>query len=384
MEVEGDSVEALLAITALAALVALVAVLSRKGRTEDRARAYLAGVTYVLSGDPDAAIAELSRAAQLSTQTLETYFALGALFRRKGDFERAIRLHQNILLRPGLSPEVKRGALLALAEDYRRCGLRDKAVETLRRLLNDEPEQPDALVALRQLHEEAHDFATAAELQARLVKRTGEGKELLAHVLAAHARASLPREPADAVEIARRAHALLPHHAHPLLALGSALLAAGETKEAAGYLEQAVTAEPELAPHAQGALRAALGAPAAVSFLRARMEAADAGAAPYALALARCYRETGRPEEAIRILRGVVERRPWRWDARRDLGTLLLAEDRSEELRADYVEVLGRLGDPVMGFACAGCGQKLPDHAFRCPSCGTWDRIRRDPAALEN
>jgi lipopolysaccharide assembly protein B len=87
--------------TALAALLALVAVLLRKGKTEDQARAYLAGVTYVLLDDPDAAIAELSKAAQLNTQTLEAYFALGTLFRRKGDLDRAIRLHRNILLRPG-------------------------------------------------------------------------------------------------------------------------------------------------------------------------------------------------------------------------------------------------------------------------------------------
>ena len=93
MELPHVTLIALLGGTAVIALVALVAVLSRKGRTEHEARAYLAGFTYVLSDDPDAAIAELSKVAQLNTQTLETYFALGALFRRKGDLERAIRLH---------------------------------------------------------------------------------------------------------------------------------------------------------------------------------------------------------------------------------------------------------------------------------------------------
>jgi lipopolysaccharide biosynthesis regulator YciM len=382
--VPGDLVEALLAITALGAVVALVMVISRKGRTEDRARAYLAGVTYVLSDDADAAIAELSRAAQLSSHTLETYFALGALFRRKGDLDRAIRLHQNILLRPGLSPELRRVALLALAEDYRRSGLRDKAAETLQRLLATEPDSAEALVALRQLHEEARDFGSAAELQARLVKATGAGEEILAHLLAACAHEVSQRSPAEAVEVARRAHQLLPGHAHPLFELGAALLAAGEGSRAADSLQRAVAAEPELAPRAAAPLLASLGAEGAVAFLRGQMHAAGDNAAPWALALARCYRDTGQTEEAIRTLRGAVERRPWRWDARRELGTLLLRQDRSEELRADYQEILGRLGDPVMGFACGQCAQKLPEHAFRCPACGGWDCVRRDPAAIEN
>ena len=67
MELHNPTLVVLLGGTALATLLALLAVLSRKGRTEDTARAYLAGFTYVLSDDPDAAIAELSKAAQLNT-----------------------------------------------------------------------------------------------------------------------------------------------------------------------------------------------------------------------------------------------------------------------------------------------------------------------------
>ncbi len=148
-------------ITAALALLALLLVLSRKGRTEDQARAYLAGFTYVLSDDPDAAIAELSRAAQLDTQTVETYFALGALFRRKGELERAIRLHRNILLSPGVTPEVRKKALLALAGDYRRSGLVDKASETFDRLLAGDPQHIEGVEGLRRLFEEEKAWSKA-------------------------------------------------------------------------------------------------------------------------------------------------------------------------------------------------------------------------------
>src|SRR5262249_24522716 len=99
-----------LAAPAVVAVLALLAALSRKRSTEDASRAYLAGVRYVLSDEPDAAIAELSRAAQLNTGTTETYFALAALMRRKGELAWPLRLGPNILLKPQLHPHARRRA----------------------------------------------------------------------------------------------------------------------------------------------------------------------------------------------------------------------------------------------------------------------------------
>src|SRR5712692_6418158 len=198
MDLQPATLLALFGGTALAAVLALVAVLSRKGRTEDQARAYLAGFTYVLSDDPDAAIAELSKAAQLNTQTLESYFALGALFRRKGELDRAIRLHRNILLRPGLATDVRRRAQLALALDYERSGLRDKAAEAFEKLLAEQPDHREALLRYRQVLEESRDWEKAADLQTRLLKLEGTGQPVLAHLLSEWSRTLLGREPEEA------------------------------------------------------------------------------------------------------------------------------------------------------------------------------------------
>jgi lipopolysaccharide biosynthesis regulator YciM len=365
-------------VTAAGAVVALLAVLSRKGRTEDRARAYLAGVTYVLSDDPDAAIAELSRAARLSTETLETYFALGALFRRKGDLERAIRLHQNIVLRPGLGPEVKRRAQLALAQDYRRSGLADKAEEVLTRVLQDEPDNPEALLRLRALLEEAGQWWRAAEVEARRLSRDGADTRVLAHLLAAHARSIAPSAAAEAEAVARRAADLDPRSADAHLAIGEALAAAGRAAEAIAPLEDALSLEPELAPRALSRLGGALGENEAARLLVPRANGADDGAAPCALALARWHKERGQHDDALAVLRRALERRPSFWEARRELGSLLLAHGRAEELRDDYREILATLGAPVMGFRCGACRAPLPDFAFRCHSCESWDTVCRE------
>ena len=187
-----------LAATAVVAVLGLLAALSRKRSTEDASRAYLAGVRYVLSDEPDAAIAELSRAAQLNTGTTETYFALAALMRRKGELAWAIRLGQNMLLKPQLQPDVRRRARLELALDYRRAGMQDRARETFEALVGDGPVQPEALVAFRRLLEESREWSRAVEIQELLLQSSGAGDDVLAHLLAEQSLAAVASDPGTA------------------------------------------------------------------------------------------------------------------------------------------------------------------------------------------
>ncbi|MGQ0506394.1 MAG: hypothetical protein ACT4TC_13865 [Myxococcaceae bacterium] len=363
--VEPMTLLVLLASTAAVAVLALVTTLSRKGRSDDEARAYLAGFTYVLSNEPDAAIAELSRVAQLSRQTLETYFALGALFRRKGELDRAIRLHQNMLLRSNLLPDVRKRAQLALAGDYKRSALRDLAGQTLDKLLADEPKSVEGLTLYRQVLEESHDWARATELQERLVEATGEGKRILAHLLSERARAE--KEPA----LAERAVVLDDTCADAQLALAQVVGTHNKPK-ALKALKTALHLEPELAPRNVPLLAKLSESPKDIhKFL-------SNGGMPFELALALHFRQLGDIERAILQLRRVVERVPRFVEARRELGALLLEFDRSEELRVDYQEILGALGQPATAFVCEACRQKLPEHVFRCPSCEAWDSVVRE------
>jgi lipopolysaccharide biosynthesis regulator YciM len=378
MELSTPALVAVLGFTAAGALLALFAALSRKGKSEHQARAYLAGFTYVLSDDADAAIAELSKAAQLDPQTLETYFALGALFRRKGELDRAIRLHRNILLRPGISPEVKRRAELALALDYKRSSLKDKAAETFAKLLSDDPNQPEALLHYRRLLEGAGQWELAVQIQGRLVQLGGKGQPVLAHLLAEASR-SAQRDWAKANSLAETAVALQPESANAQLALGEALQLGGLSEKAMAPLRQSLLLEPELAPKAiRLLLRASTDEKGLEQFLRERIAAAGPKAAPYELALALLFKERGQLEPAIQLLRSLVDRTPHFWEARKELGGLLLAQNRAEDLMLEYRELLATLGQPALGFVCQACHQKLPEHLFRCPACEEWDAIRRE------
>lgn len=362
---------ALVAAVSVGTLIALLLVLSRKERTEGQARAFLAGFTYVLSDDPDAAIAELSRAVRLDSEALETYFALGALFRRKGDLERAVRLHTNIILRPGLAPEVKRRALVALASDYRKSGLKEKALETLEKLLSEAPEHREAVLIARQLHEDAGRWEEALALQLRLGERDRAADGVLAHLCAEASRAAGPGARQEALELAERAVALAPGNANAQLALGEVTLGMGERGRAGEALLRAFSLEPAIAPRRVDALLEAVGAAAAEAFLAGRRSQAPG----YSLALALLYRRSERPDAALEELQQLTDRAPRYLEARRELGALLLARNSSAELRVEYAEILGTLGQPALGYRCGVCRQPLAEHAFRCPSCCCWDAV---------
>ena len=92
---------------------------------------YLRGMNYLLDEESDRALEVFMRLAEVDKDTLETHFALGNLFRKRGEMDRAIRVHQNIMARPGLDKSHKAQAEFALAEDYMSAGLLDRAENSL-------------------------------------------------------------------------------------------------------------------------------------------------------------------------------------------------------------------------------------------------------------
>jgi lipopolysaccharide assembly protein B len=88
---------------------------------------YLTGLDYLVTEQPDRALDMFLKLMDTNADTVETHFALGSLYRRRGEVERAIRIHQNLLAREELASEHREQALLALAQDYLRAGVLDRA-----------------------------------------------------------------------------------------------------------------------------------------------------------------------------------------------------------------------------------------------------------------
>jgi len=122
---------------------------------------YLTGLDYLVSEQPDRALDMFLKLMDANAETIETHFALGSLYRRRGEVERAIRIHQNLLARKELPPEHREQALLALAQDYLRAGVLDRA-EGLFQQVSEVPRlRASALDALRGVYERQHDWQQA-------------------------------------------------------------------------------------------------------------------------------------------------------------------------------------------------------------------------------
>jgi len=142
---------------------------------------YFQGLNYLLNEQPDKAIQVFLELAEVNQDTVETHMALGSLFRRRGEVDRAIRFHQNIIAKPGLGPEQRTQALLELGEDYMRAGLLDRAERLFSELIETDAHTPAALRSLLEIYQQEKDWNKALEQAQRLEQVSGEH---MGHVMA--------------------------------------------------------------------------------------------------------------------------------------------------------------------------------------------------------
>ncbi len=135
-------------------------------------QAYFKGLNLLLNEQPDAAIDAFIEALEVNSDTLETHLALGNLLRRQGEVDRAIRIHQNLLARPGLTTSQQHQAQFELARDYIKAGVFDRAEKLLRELIESSPEIRDVcLEHLVEIYREEKEWEKAIKAVEHLVGR---------------------------------------------------------------------------------------------------------------------------------------------------------------------------------------------------------------------
>ena len=135
---------------------------------------YFQGLNYLLSEQPDKAIQVFLELVDVNQDTVETHMALGSLFRQRGEVDRAIRFHQNVIAKPGLESSQRIQALLELGEDYMRAGLLDRAERLFSELIESDAHTPSALRSLLEIYQQEKDWEKALEQARRLEQLTGE------------------------------------------------------------------------------------------------------------------------------------------------------------------------------------------------------------------
>lgn len=143
---------------------------------------YLKGLNFLLNEQTDQALEHFLQMVRVDDKTIETHFALGSLFRRRGEVDRAIRIHQNIIARPDLAAEQRDQALFSLAKDYLAAGLLDRAEKLFVRLGQGSRYQVQALENLCRIYEQEKEWQKAIDCGQRLEMLGGQSLALqIAH-----------------------------------------------------------------------------------------------------------------------------------------------------------------------------------------------------------
>jgi lipopolysaccharide biosynthesis regulator YciM len=136
-------------------------------------RSYFKGLNFLLNEQPDKAIEAFIEVVKIDPETIELHFALGNLFRRRGETERAIRMHQNLLERGDLGQEQRLAALFELGQDYLKAGLLDRAEEVFLKLRSS-PHRGAALKALLDIYQQEKDWEKTIDIAGELGADTGQ------------------------------------------------------------------------------------------------------------------------------------------------------------------------------------------------------------------
>lgn len=143
---------------------------------------YFKGLNYLLNEQPDKAIEVFIRMLEVDSETVETHLALGNLFRRRGEVDRAIRIHQNLIARPTLSRQQRTQALLELGQDYMRAGLLDRAETLFQELIEMNDHVEPALRHLIDIYQQEKEWDKAISAIQKLEITTGKQKNaVIAH-----------------------------------------------------------------------------------------------------------------------------------------------------------------------------------------------------------
>lgn len=154
----------------LAARIDIKEILSESSALPD---SYFQGLNFLLNEQQDKAIEAFIEVVKVDPQTVELHFALGSLFRRRGEVDRALRMHHNLVDRADLDDDKRQQAIFELAQDYLKAGILDRAESLFRELGKTKYAKP-ALEFLLALFQKEHDWLKAIKIAEQLCEQTGE------------------------------------------------------------------------------------------------------------------------------------------------------------------------------------------------------------------
>ncbi|MEY6433159.1 lipopolysaccharide assembly protein LapB [Thioalkalicoccus limnaeus] len=338
---------------------------------------FFRGLNYLLDEQPDKAIDVFVKLAEVDQETVEVHLALGSLFRRRGEVDRAIRIHQNLVARDNLEPEQRGFALYELGQDYMRAGLFDRAERLFGELLELGLQRRRALEALAEIYQQEREWVRGLEVAEQL---EALGVESVRTAMA-HYRCELAEQAFEAGEIERaEAHLEAARSSdrrcvRASMLQGEILMRRGDYARALvlyrGIVRQDPSFMPEILPQFVTSLERG-----GQTDLRAELESLYLGRPnPMLLvALAERVREQQGDEAAVELLRTHLTQYA-------DLaGLVRFLEWQGDQDAADAIDVtlviVRHLAARLPAYQCQNCGFTARHIHWQCPSCKRWDTVR--------
>ena len=344
---------------------------------------YFQGINYLLNEQPDKAIEVFIKLIEVDSETVETHLALGNLYRRRGDVDRAIRIHQNLIARESLNVSQRTEALLELGQDYMSAGLLDRAEDLFSELAEDADYRVQALRQLIDIYEQEKDWPKAIASARKLEKATGNQ---LGWIIAHYCCEQANRHCGEGDLERALKHVLQARNTHAACVRASLLEAdihaeRGEHERAIGSLQRVEEQDPDFLPETVGRLHRSFHA-------LGRMDALDDylskllkryGWNSVTLTLADIKRESGGRREAIRFITDRLRQRA----SVRGLDRLLdleIEDQRDTGAMSGHLEILKGLTAELLFerpvYKCRHCGFPAKSLHWQCPSCKHWTSIR--------
>ncbi len=340
-------------------------------------RSYFQGLQFLLNEQQDKAIDAFIEVVKVDPQTVELHFALGSLFRRRGEVDRALRMHLNLAERADLDEGKKQQALFELAQDYLKAGILDRA-ESIFLDLQSTPYARQALEFLLETYQKEHDWLKAVDITQRLTVLTNEPhvKEA-AYFYCELAAEDIARQRPDAA----RAHLdqaleTWPHLTRATIMLGDMEKAAGNGAAAIETWQRIEQHDPQYLPlvaeRLLGAYRESGKLDEGIAVLRGYL--AKHHSLDLMKVVSGAVMQRDGADAAYQLVRDELQRNPTLLGLDRLLETRLLGL--GEERRADVElarKLLHQRTRALSMYRCSSCGFKARQFYWHCPACYKWE-----------
>lgn len=362
-------------------------IMARRSQPRQRARGrdfsseYFQGLNYLLNEQPDKAIDVFIRMLEVDSDTVETHLALGNLFRRRGEVDRAIRIHQNLIARPTLNKFQRSTALLELGQDYMRAGWLDRAESLFEELVESNLHTVPALRHLLDIYQQEKEWDKAIAVARRL---DGQGKQsfkpVIAQFLCEEAEQALRQ--GDEHAAAQSLKRALQHDRHCVRASilqGRMAVQAGNCKAALKAFHQVEEQDIEYLPEVLEPLRQCYEQAGAFEELKRYLAAVIDrynGISPV-LMLADLLARTEGDAAAVDFLAAQVRKRP----SVRGLGRLIdlnlaAASGKAKEDLLILRDLVAQLLGSKPKYKCSHCGFAGKSLHWQCPTCKEWNTVK--------